>query len=208
MFNSRGNVLRSQLWIRSRGRCKCTSACKHHEAGRVPITQLPECWCAHRILPAMRATFNICFLLVALAGCSPSSHTRSGGYVVPKLASSNFRAEAVTTPAAQPKLIIYGGEGNRTYLGCLNCSEFSVDSVKNESGIHGSTQASESIFNFHGPYGSPYAAYSPCNKSSVNPPIIIDQSGKYYGRLTLNVRYPEIGLGNQLQNWLTVACRG
>src|SRR5262245_5333373 len=103
----------------------------------------------------MRARLEICFAMIGLAGCSPAARTRFGAAVVPTPGSSNF---------PQPKLMVFGGEGNRTYLGCLNCSELSADSIKNEAGLHGSAQAPESIFNFHGQYGSPYAAYSPCNK--------------------------------------------
>jgi len=57
-------------------------------------------------------------------------------------------------------------------------------------------------------YGSPYTAHSSCNKYGVDPPVIVDSSGKYYGHLMLNVRYPEIGLGRQLLDWLMTACRG
>jgi hypothetical protein len=45
-------------------------------------------------------------------------------------------AHAQTAP---PKLMLFGGEGHKTYLGCLNCPKYASDSVFNEYGPHGST---------------------------------------------------------------------
>lgn len=104
--------------------------------------------------------------------------------------------------------MIFGGANHRVYLGCLNCSEYAADSVKNAYGSHGSAYAQESIMNHYGPYGSPYAGESACNEYASDPPVIVDEAGKFYGRLTLNRYRPDIGAGAQLMAWLTAACRG
>jgi hypothetical protein len=46
------DVPKSEIWIRSGGKCECTSACEHHKAGRCGLALLPEFWSAHDILPA------------------------------------------------------------------------------------------------------------------------------------------------------------
>jgi hypothetical protein len=33
--------------------------------------------------------------------------------------------------------------------------------------------------------------------------VIVDSTGKYYGRLTLNQYHPELGVGARYYNWLT-----
>jgi hypothetical protein len=110
--------------------------------------------------------------------------------------------------AVQDKLMLFGGEGHKTYLGCLDCSEYASDSVKNQYGTHGSPYSSESIFNHYGQFGSPYSSYSACNQYATDPPVIVDGNGRYYGRLTLNTLRPDIGEGNQLLGWLKAICQG
>lgn len=97
------------------------------------------------------------------------------------------------------KLMIFGGEGHKTYLGCLNCSEYASDSVFNTYGEPGSTFAVDSIANHYGQFGSPYAIYSACNPYSSDPPVVVDGAGKFYGRLTLNA-YTMERLNNERTN--------
>ena len=104
--------------------------------------------------------------------------------------------------------MIFGGVNHTVYLGCLNCSEYDPDSVKNTYGTHGSPYSQDSIFNHYGQYGSPYSAESACNEYASDPPVIVDQNGKYYGRLTLNQYSPEIGVGASLMGWLAAVCHG
>jgi hypothetical protein len=94
-------------------------------------------------------------------------------------------------PAASTPLLLFGGEGHRTFLGCLNCSEYASDSVMNKYGQHGSAYATDSIFNRYGTFGSAYSASSPCNPYASDPPVIVDASGSFYGRLTINAYAPE-----------------
>jgi hypothetical protein len=106
------------------------------------------------------------------------------------------------------KIMIFGGPGHRTYLGCLSCGQFEPDSVFNDIGEHGSSIQPESIWNRLGQFGSSLSQYSACNRLATDPPVIVDQAGNAYGRLTVNKTSPEIGMGEGFYNWLASAvCR-
>ena len=111
------------------------------------------------------------------------------------------------TPAPAPTaLLVYGGEGNRTFLGCLNCGEYDANSVRNQYGPHGSPYAAESITNKYGEFGSPYSPTSACNPYGSDPPIVVDAQGGFYGRLSAN-RYAPNRLSNTSMNgWLEAMC--
>jgi hypothetical protein len=104
------------------------------------------------------------------------------------------------------KLMIFGGIDHKTYLGCLNCSQYAPDSVENKDGLHGSPYAVESLFNHYGLYGSQYSVNGACNRYAVDPPVIVDSEGNYHGRLTLNRYVSGIGAGTQYMAWLAAAC--
>jgi len=104
--------------------------------------------------------------------------------------------------AGTVKLMIFGGSDHKVYLGCLNCSEQADDSVSNKFGTNGSPYSDESIWNQFGDYGSKYSSESACNPYADDPPVIVDQNGKYYGRLSLNVYHPESGVGVKFHDWL------
>lgn len=112
---------------------------------------------------------------------------------------------AVENPAsnASGKIMLFGGPGHAAYLGCLNCGEFAEDSVFNRTGQNGSSLGAESIWNHYGEYGSPYSAYSACNQFATDPPVIVDEHGTAYGRLTVNRNLAAIGTGGQLYGWLS-----
>lgn len=84
------------------------------------------------------------------------------------------------------KLMLFGGNNNDVYLGCLSCSKYDQDSVSNTYGEFGSSYHSDSIFNSYGEYGSSYSQYSACNSYAANPPVAVDSNGNFYGYLTLN----------------------
>ena len=84
------------------------------------------------------------------------------------------------------KLLLFGGEDHKTFLGCLTCSEFSADSVKNTYGSFGSSYSTTSVINPYSPFGSPYGQFSACNPYASDPPVIVDPDGKYYGRLSVS----------------------
>jgi hypothetical protein len=104
--------------------------------------------------------------------------------------------------------LLFGGENHKTFLGCLNCSKYSADSISNRYGTYGSPYSSESIFNKYSDYGSKYSEYGICNRYANDPPVIVDQEGKYYGRLTMNKFHPEIGIGKKLIGFVTSVCEG
>jgi len=47
-----------------------------------------------------------------------------------------------------------------------------------------------SIFNHYNEFGSPYSSFSVCNRYATDPPVMVDGSGRFYGRLTLNHEHP------------------
>jgi len=83
------------------------------------------------------------------------------------------------------ELLLYSSDNN-TFLGCLNCNEFSSESICNEFGTYGSEFSSESIWNEFGTYGSEFSSYSPWNEFSSDGPKIVDKDGNYYGRFSIN----------------------
>lgn len=87
--------------------------------------------------------------------------------------------------ALSQELLLYGGRNSDQFAGCLNCEKYDSRSICNEYGS-GSKYDSNSIFNNYGDLGSIYSEYSPWNKYSDNGPIVVDSSGAYYGRFTVN----------------------
>jgi hypothetical protein len=140
--------------------------------------------------------FSFCFLagflLTICGGCSPAARTNIG-------AALGGAANGVAQPL---KLMLFGGEGHSTYLGCLSCSEYATDSVFNEYGGHGSRYSNVSIWNQYGDFGSRYSDYGACNAYANDPPVIVDSAGKFYGRLTLNMYHPQFGARERYHDWL------
>jgi hypothetical protein len=91
-----------------------------------------------------------------------------------------------TSLSQTPSLLLFGGRDHKTFLGCLNCSQFDSGSICNEFGHSGSRFSSESIWNEFGKYGSEFSSDSPWNDFSSSGPVIVDRSGKFYGRFTAN----------------------
>lgn len=99
-------------------------------------------------------------------------------------------------------MMLFGGPGHDTYLGCLDCSEFTSDSICNEFGTHGSSFSSSSIFNEFGPFGSEFRSSSPWNQfsSSDDVPVLVDEDGGFYGYFTINVfRSKAVGFASDLK---------
>jgi hypothetical protein len=95
-----------------------------------------------------------------------------------------FNCEA--TFGQTPSLLLFGGNDHKTFLGCLNCSEFDSGSVCNQFGSVGSQFNSESIWNQFGHYGSQFSSDSLWNQFSSSGPVIVDNAGQFYGRFTAN----------------------
>jgi hypothetical protein len=60
----------------------------------------------------------------------------------------------------------------------------------------------QTIFNHYSEFGSAYSTWGACNAYALDPPVIVDSSGRYYGRLTLNEYHAEIGIGRNYTGWL------
>lgn len=97
------------------------------------------------------------------------------------------------TVSAPPKqtagaLLLYGGSNHDEFLGCLNCSEFDSESLCNEFGTYGSEFSGDSIWNEFSQFGSAFSSSSPWNEFAVGSdvPVVVDESGGFYGYLTIN----------------------
>lgn len=92
------------------------------------------------------------------------------------------RADAQTAKA----LLLFGGEGHKTFLGCLNCVDTSASSVCNDLGKFGSDLQANSIWNSLGKFGNDLNSESPWNDLSSDAPIIVDADGRSYGYFSTN----------------------
>ncbi len=95
----------------------------------------------------------------------------------------------VTIGALAPpplQLLLFGGQNQSVYLGCLTCGQFNVESICNRFGNYGSEFNSFSIWNQFGTYGSEFNSFSPWNEFSSFGPGIYDTSGRFWGHFTLN----------------------
>jgi len=104
------------------------------------------------------------------------------------------------------KLLIFAGQDHDDFLGCLNCSSFVTDSVHNSYGQFGNPFSGKSLRNHYSTYGNPFSPYSPCNKLSVSPPVVVDPQGTFYGELTLNTIRPKRITNDAIQIWLRLVC--
>jgi hypothetical protein len=137
------------------------------------------------------------FATLTMTACSPAARQRAATI------ASGAAAGAAGAAPQSAKLMIFGGEDHKTYLGCLNCNEYASDSITNAYGHYGSPYSAESIWNHYSQFGSPYSNYSACNPYASDPPVIVDQNGTYYGRMTVNQYHPQPGAGPRYYGWLT-----
>ena len=142
------------------------------------------------------STISLVLLLLLSSSCSPAARQNTA-----RVIGAAASGAAGATQNQPPKLMIFGGADHKAYLGCLNCSEYAMDSVSNKYGQNGSQYSSESIWNQYGEYGSHYSSEGACNPYANDPPVIVDQAGKYYGRLSLNAYHPEFGMGAKFYDW-------
>lgn len=107
---------------------------------------------------------------------------------------------------AQDKIMIFGGPGHDTYLGCLSCSDYSTESVFNEFSQFGSSYSTNSIYNSFSRFGSQFSKFSACSRTASDPPVIVNQDGDYYGRLTINNSHPDQISSREILSWLRRVC--
>lgn len=143
-------------------------------------------------------------LVINIGACSPAARQRTGAAIS---GAATGAAEA-SAPQSFSKVMIFGGQDHKTYLGCLSCNEYASDSVYNSYGNSGSPFSTQSIWSHYSEYGSPYSSYSACKPYASDPPVIVDQNGIFYGRLTLNEYHPQRGSGARYSDWLKVKVCG
>jgi len=91
----------------------------------------------------------------------------------------------ISTGAVAQEILIFGGQNNKDFLGCLTCSEMSANSVFNDFSKY-SWMNSFGIWNPFGPNKNPFSSTSACNEYSSQGPVLVDKKGNFYGRLTIN----------------------
>jgi hypothetical protein len=82
-------------------------------------------------------------------------------------------------------VLIFGGDNNKEFLGCLSCNEMAGNSVWNDMSTYG-WRNGFGKWNPFGQYKNPYSSYSACNEFTQNSPVLVDREGNFYGRLTTN----------------------
>jgi hypothetical protein len=134
--------------------------------------------------------------------------------LVPVQGCASFAPGDPSLPGHQPmwlerspgtELSLYGGPGDRTYLGCLWCPDSHADSLDNPRGRFRSTSG-KTIFNRSGLFGSSSSNYSPCNRLGTSPPVLRTSSGVSFGRLTINMDLPDAVQVPSLRTWISAAC--
>jgi hypothetical protein len=130
-------------------------------------------------------------LAPAVAGCG--SYLRS-------------RARQVAMLNGQHRIMAYGGPGLATYLGCLTCRDPDRDSVFTGGGNLVGETTVPSVVNPGSVFVSAGSPYSACNPFASDPPQIVDERGKYYGRLTVNQSRPDGPPSDVLRTWILQVC--
>lgn len=103
------------------------------------------------------------------------------------------------------KLMVFGGPDHATYLGCLTCYEPARDSVFTGSGSSDG-RGGPSVVNAGSVFVSPYSQYSACDPFAADPPVVVDEQGTYYGRLTINHSRSDGPPTDALRAWLDRVC--
>jgi hypothetical protein len=87
------------------------------------------------------------------------------------------------------KAMVFGGRDHKLYLGCISCNKYQSDSIWNEYSPYGSKYESNSMWNKYGDYGNKYSPYSPCNEYASDSPVVVDDVGRLWGRLSVSTVY-------------------
>jgi hypothetical protein len=135
-------------------------------------------------------------------GCNASAW----GGVAAGLSALSAGAAAAPSAGTSTDLLVFGGDGHKTFLGCFNCSEYDASSLFNKYGEYGSAYSSTSIFNKYSDFGSKFSVYSACNAYASDPPVVVDRNGTFYGRLTLNAYVAGAFKDDRVRSWLIGMC--
>jgi hypothetical protein len=141
---------------------------------------------------------GLCLTVAPLGACSAAVWNG----VAAGLASANGTA----TQAGPGRLMLFGGAGHKTFLGCVNCNEYHAQSVFNQYGSFGSSYSSTSVLNKYAEFGSKYSSYGACNPHASDPPVVVDGAGRFYGRLTMNQYHAQRTNDTRLLAWLSEMC--
>lgn len=82
-------------------------------------------------------------------------------------------------------LYIFGDDGYKEFLGCLNCGSTHPKSVWNELSQFG-FKNDFGVWKQFGQFINQFSSYSMCNEFTSDSPIIVDEQGKAYGRMSVN----------------------
>jgi hypothetical protein len=103
--------------------------------------------------------------------------------------------------------LLFGGENHNMFYGCLTCPMSDPTSINNSYSTYGNKLSASSVLNKFNPIRNPYDTNSMCNALAINPPIVVDGNGKFYGELTLNTARPSRTRAPYLQGWLAATCQ-
>jgi hypothetical protein len=123
----------------------------------------------------------------------------------PALTVATQVAAATAQTQQDQTLLVFGGRGHKTFLGCL-CSDYGNDSILNTYSPFGNAFSASSIFNHFGDFGSAYSEYSACSTYASDPPVIVKRDGSFIARLTLNSSIPGAVYDPQVIKWLNAVC--
>ena len=138
-----------------------------------------------------------------LAACSAATWQAIGQ----GLAAASAQAPHTTASAdGLEPILIFAGEGHKTFLGCLTCSKYDASSILNEYGDYGSKYSVTSIFNKYSNFGSKYSDTSACNPYASDPPVLVDKNGTFFGRLTVSAVRGDRTRDQRIQAWLAGVC--
>ena len=146
-------------------------------------------------------------LVGAVTGCSREGWKRVGQGALQGAARGAAQQLVQMQQTYQPaKLMLFGGSGHDIYLGCLSCPASSTDSVYNTFGSYGSQYSTTSIMNQYSDFGSQYSNASACNPYASDPPVVVDDRGNYFGRLTVNQTRTDAPQKPEIRAWLAAVC--
>lgn len=101
--------------------------------------------------------------------------------------------------SSEPWLVVYSQTKPHKFLGVLG---FLIKKIHG-TGYFTNAKEADSIYNHSGYFGSPTSDFSVCNEKANWPPAIVDDnSGKFYGLLTLNNDLPNRIKDKAIVAWL------
>ena len=129
----------------------------------------------------------LAFALVAGLSLSPSAVGMGSGLreLLQALGEIGRQHNEASNQRNAAELLLFGGPGHMTFLGCLNCNQVSPMSVSNTISQYGFTN-NLGVWSSIGQYASTFSPYSACNQLAPDAPVIVDRAGNAYGRFSIN----------------------